>query len=93
MAIDHVNDNIRVNCVAPGAIDTPSSWISQDKFDYLMKPYGEPKALKKKLLEMHPMNRLGKPDEVAKAVLFLASDDASFTTGAVLMVDGGYTAH
>ena len=93
MAIDHVKDNIRVNCVAAGAIDTPSSWVSQDKFDYMMKPYGDPKVLKKNLLEMHPMNRLGKPEEVAKAVLFLASDDASFTTGAVLMVDGGYTAH
>ena len=93
MAIDHVKDNIRVNCVAAGAIDTPSSWVSQDKFDYMMKPYGDPKVLKKSLLEMHPMNRLGTPEEVAKAVLFLASDDASFTTGAVLMVDGGYTAH
>jgi len=87
-----VKDNIRANCVAPGAIDTPPSWVSSDKYDHLMKPYGDPKELKKKLLEMHPMNRLGTADEVAKAVLFLASDDASFTTGAVLMVDGGYTA-
>jgi NAD(P)-dependent dehydrogenase (short-subunit alcohol dehydrogenase family) len=92
LAIDHVKDDIRANCVAPGAIDTPPSWVSSSKYDHLMKPYGDPKELKKKLLEMHPMNRLGTPDEVAKAVLFLASDDASFTTGAVLMVDGGYTA-
>jgi len=93
LAVDHVKDKIRVNCVAPGAIDTPPSWVSSDRYDHLMTPYGDPKVLKKQLLEQHPMNRLGKPDEVAKAVLFLASDDASFTTGAVLMVDGGYTAH
>jgi NAD(P)-dependent dehydrogenase (short-subunit alcohol dehydrogenase family) len=49
----------------------------------MMKPYGDPKALKRNLLEMHPMNRLGRPEEVAKAVLLLASDDSSFTTGAV----------
>jgi meso-butanediol dehydrogenase/(S,S)-butanediol dehydrogenase/diacetyl reductase len=92
LAIDHAKDNIRVNCVAPGAIDTPPSWVSSDKYDHLMRRYGDPKVLKKQLLEKHAISRLGTPDEVAKAVLFLASDDASFSTGAVLMVDGGYTA-
>jgi meso-butanediol dehydrogenase/(S,S)-butanediol dehydrogenase/diacetyl reductase len=92
LAIDHARDKIRVNCVAPGAIDTPPSWVSSDKYDHLMKPYGDPKVLKRRLLEKHAISRLGTPEEVAKAVLFLASDDASFSTGAVLMVDGGYTA-
>jgi NAD(P)-dependent dehydrogenase (short-subunit alcohol dehydrogenase family) len=92
LAIDHVESNIRVNCVAPGAINTPSSWILSNQFDYLMEPYGEPEVIKKKLLEGHAMKRLGTMEEVAKAVAFLASDDASFITGSTLMVDGGYTA-
>ena len=45
-----------------------------------------------KLTELHPMGRLGKPEEVARAALYLASDDASYVTGAALTIDGGYTA-
>ncbi|NTZ87261.1 glucose 1-dehydrogenase [Burkholderia metallica] len=79
LAIDYGQHNIRVNAVCPGYIDTP-----------LLKHL--PDAQKAALIALHPIGRLGKAEEVANAVLFLASDDASFVNGASLMVDGGYTA-
>jgi len=78
-AIAYAARGIRINAVCPGYIDTPLiAGLSEDA--------------KKYLTGLHPIGRLGKPEEVAKAVLFLASDDASFITGTSLMVDGGYTA-
>jgi meso-butanediol dehydrogenase / (S,S)-butanediol dehydrogenase / diacetyl reductase len=85
MALDHVESNIRINCVGPGTIETP----------YFTKIFAEstdPKALRTALEVRQPMNRLGRPEEIAKAVLFLASDDASFCTGSTLFADGGWTA-
>ncbi|PFH29676.1 SDR family NAD(P)-dependent oxidoreductase [Burkholderia sp. JKS000303] len=79
LAIDYGQHNIRVNAVCPGYINTP-----------LLK--NVPDAQKQALAALHPMGRLGKADEVANAVLFLASDEASFINGSSLMVDGGYTA-
>jgi len=67
---------IRVNVISPGPIDTPA-------FD------GVPQELKDGFISTIPMGRMGTPDEIAKAVLFLASDDASFVTGIELFVDGG----
>ena len=79
LAIDYGTQNIRVNAVCPGYIDTP-----------LLKDVPDDK--KDALVALHPMGRLGRAEEVASAVLFLASDEASFITGSSLMVDGGYTA-
>lgn len=79
LATDYSAKNIRVNAVCPGYIDTP-----------LLKNI--PDEAKQKLIDLHPMGRLGRAEEVANAVLFLASDEASFVTGSSLMVDGGYTA-
>ena len=81
MAVAHAADNIRVNCVCPGYIATP---IIQRILD-------DPAALKR-VSTRHPMGRIGKAEEVAAAVAFLASDEASFITGAILAVDGGYLA-
>lgn len=86
MAVDHARDGIRVNAVMPGVIDTPMPARS-------LRRYDDPAATRKAWEARHPMNRFGKPEEVAKAALFLASDDASFTTGSLLFVDGGWTAH
>ncbi|MBM3491617.1 MAG: SDR family oxidoreductase [Alphaproteobacteria bacterium] len=86
MAVDHARDGIRVNAVMPGVIDTPMPARS-------LRRYDDPTATRKAWEARHPMNRFGKPEEVAKAALFLASDDASFTTGSLLFVDGGWTAH
>lgn len=79
LAIDLAPKGIRVNAVCPGYIDTP-----------LLA--GLPPAVKEQLKALHPMGRLGRAEEVARTVLFLASDDASFVTGSSLLVDGGYTA-
>ncbi|MEI0737397.1 SDR family NAD(P)-dependent oxidoreductase [Paenibacillus sp. JTLBN-2024] len=79
LGADYAAKGIRINAVCPGYIDTP-----------LIK--GRTEAITQHLVGLHPMGRLGKPEEVAKAVLFLASDDASFITGTSLLVDGGYTA-
>jgi NAD(P)-dependent dehydrogenase (short-subunit alcohol dehydrogenase family) len=79
LGIEYGAKGIRVNAVCPGYIDTPLlSHIPDDA--------------KEKLVALHPMGRLGRAEEVANAVLFLACDEASFVTGSSLMVDGGYTA-
>jgi NAD(P)-dependent dehydrogenase (short-subunit alcohol dehydrogenase family) len=82
LAIDHVNDGIRVNCVCPGTVDSP--WI-----DRVVAEHGESRDA---LAARQPLGRLGTPDEIADAVVYLASDRAAFTTGSQLVVDGGVTA-
>jgi cyclopentanol dehydrogenase len=78
-AVEYARENIRVNCIHPGIVDTPrnrtlaSDWLAG-------------------LLDGTPMGRMASPEEIANAVLFLASDASSYMTGASLVVDGGYTA-
>lgn len=85
MAVDYADDGIRVNCVCPGAIMTP-----------LLKDYivstESPEQTELMLGDRCPQRRIGKPEEVAVAVLFLASEEASYITGVALPVDGGLTA-
>jgi NAD(P)-dependent dehydrogenase (short-subunit alcohol dehydrogenase family) len=80
-ALETARMNIRVNAIAPGGVVTPML----DRFT------GGNKEFQAGLANMHPLGRLAQPDEIANAILFLASDAAKFMTGAVLMVDGGYT--
>jgi NAD(P)-dependent dehydrogenase (short-subunit alcohol dehydrogenase family) len=82
MAIDHAAQNIRVNTLSPGAVETQR----------LVYRYGDMETARRLGGPKHLMNRLGQPDEIARAALFLASDASSFMTGADLLVDGGYTA-
>jgi len=81
LAIDYADRGIRVNTVCPGYVRTELTSLFFDKME---------KEKYEKLVNDHAMKRLGKPEEIAKAVLFLLSEDASFITGAVLPVDGGY---
>jgi NAD(P)-dependent dehydrogenase (short-subunit alcohol dehydrogenase family) len=80
MAIDHAADNVRVNAVAPGPTDTP-----------MLRRALTPEEIPG-FAATFPMQRLGRPEDVATAVLFFASEEASFITGAILAVDGGQTA-
>lgn len=79
LAIEAAPKGVRVNAIGPGYINTPLIAELDD-------------ALMQELIRLHPLGRLGKPEEVANAFLFLASDESSFVTGAHLMVDGGFTA-
>jgi NAD(P)-dependent dehydrogenase (short-subunit alcohol dehydrogenase family) len=84
LAVELAEHGIRVNAVAPGTINT-------ERVRRLPEEPGGPEYLAS-IVAQHPMGRLGDPDEVASAILFLASDEASFITGAVLPVDGGFLA-
>lgn len=85
MALDYAADNIRANCIVPGAIETPMLERSFSRAPFA----GDARAA---ALARHPLGRFGRPEEVAEAALFLASDRSSFTTGSVLPVDGGWLA-
>jgi NAD(P)-dependent dehydrogenase (short-subunit alcohol dehydrogenase family) len=85
IALDHAEDGIRCNAVAPGTIDTPY-------FSAVLKNNANPADARKALEARQILNRLGTPEEVAAAILFLASDEASFATGSILAIDGGMAA-
>jgi len=86
MAIDHAADHIRVNCVCPGPVETPL-------LRRIIASSRNPKEGRTQIIESVPLGRLGKPEEIAKVILFLASDESSFMTGAAVAVDGGWSAH
>ena len=77
-ALEYAKDKVRVNCVCPGVVDTD-----------MTKPFLKTDKDREFMDNEHPIGRIGQPDEVANAILYFASDDASWTTGAILAVDGG----
>jgi len=82
VAMDYAQDGIRCNSVCPGLIDTP-----------MAKPLLNNPDMIAEVLSAYPIRRVGTPDEVAKMVLYLVSDDASWVTGSSFTIDGGLTAH
>ena len=85
MALDHAREGVRVNAVCPGSVDTEMIHAAWESF-------GNVEEARRLWSEKHPMGRIAKPEEIAQAILFLASDDANFITGTALAVDGGILA-
>jgi len=84
MALDHARDRIRVNAICPGVVDTPMWQARRDR-------EGRPLD-RKKFEDLHPLRRLGSPEDVAALALYLASDESAWMTGSILTLDGGLTA-
>lgn len=85
MALDHARDGIRVNCLCPGRVETP--FVAAR-----LKEYPDPKKAYEEMAATQAVGRMGKPDEIAAAALYLASDEASFITGTDFIIDGGWSA-
>ena len=84
-AVDHAGEGIRVNCIAPGTVDTP--WVQR-----ITQGYDDPEAARTAMKARQPHGRLVAPEEVAAMAVYLASDEAGSTNGAVMVVDGVWTA-
>jgi NAD(P)-dependent dehydrogenase (short-subunit alcohol dehydrogenase family) len=85
MALDHALDGIRVNCICPGRVETPFVTAR-------LREYPDPEHAYREMSESQAIGRMGRPDEIAAAALYLASDEAAFVTGCALAIDGGWSA-
>ena len=85
LAIDHATQGIRVNCVCPGRVETPFVTAR-------LREYPDPDAAYRQMAATQAVGRMGRPEEIAAAVLYLASDEAAFVTGSALIIDGGWSA-
>lgn len=83
MALDHAKDGIRVNCICPGRVETP--FVAAR-----LQEYADPVEARRQMSASQALGRMGRPEEVAAAALYLASDEAAFVTGSALMIDGGW---
>ena len=85
LALDHALDGIRVNCICPGRVETP--FVSAR-----LKEYPDPEKAYKEMASTQAIGRMAKPEEIAAAALYLASDDSAFITGTDFIIDGGWSA-
>jgi 2-keto-3-deoxy-L-fuconate dehydrogenase len=84
LALDHALDGIRANCICPGRVETPFVRAR-------INEYPDPEKAYREMAETQVIGRMGKPEEIAAAALYLASDEAAFVTGTALMIEGGWT--
>jgi 2-keto-3-deoxy-L-fuconate dehydrogenase len=85
MALDHAKQGVRVNCICPGRVETP--FVSAR-----LKEYPDPQKAYEEMAATQALGRMGRPEEIAAAALYLASDEAAFVTGSALLIDGGWSA-
>lgn len=85
LALDHALDGVRVNCICPGRVETP--FVAAR-----LREYPDPERAYREMAATQAVGRMGKPEEIAAAALYLASDEAAFVTGAAFMIDGGWSA-
>ena len=85
VAVQYAGTGVRCNCVCPGTVDSP--WVAR-----LLAETDDPEAARRALVARQPLGRLGRPEEIASAIAYLASDDADFVTGAAWVMDGGLAA-
>jgi NAD(P)-dependent dehydrogenase (short-subunit alcohol dehydrogenase family) len=85
MALDHATEGIRVNCICPGRVETP--FVSAR-----LKEYPDPEKAYQEMASTQAIGRMARPEEIAAAALYLASDDSAFITGTALLIDGGWSA-
>jgi NAD(P)-dependent dehydrogenase (short-subunit alcohol dehydrogenase family) len=83
MALDHATQGIRINCVCPGRVETP--FVAAR-----LKEYPDPDTAYREMVSTQAVGRMGRPEEIAAAVLYLVSDEAAFVTGSALVIDGGW---
>lgn len=81
VAIDYGADGVRANCIGPGLVDTPLARVERENFD----------DLKGDIAKLHPLGRIGVPRDIGPAAVYLASDESSWVTGQMIVVDGGFT--
>ena len=85
MALDHAKEGIRVNCICPGRVETPFVTAR-------LKEYPDPEKAYREMAATQAMGRMGRPEEIAHAALYLASDESAFVTGVAFIIDGGFSA-
>jgi NAD(P)-dependent dehydrogenase (short-subunit alcohol dehydrogenase family) len=85
MALDHASEGVRINCICPGRVETP--FVAAR-----LKEYPDPRKAYEEMAATQAIGRMGKPEEIAAAALYLASDEAAFVTGTALLIDGGWSA-
>jgi 2-keto-3-deoxy-L-fuconate dehydrogenase len=85
MALDHAKEGLRVNCICPGRVETPFVTAR-------LKEYPDPEKAYQEMASTQAVGRMAKPEEIAAAALYLASDEAAFVTGTALLTDGGWSA-
>jgi 2-keto-3-deoxy-L-fuconate dehydrogenase len=85
MALDHAESQVRINCICPGRVQTPF-------VEARLREYADPEKAYAEMTSTQALKRMGRPEEIAAAALYLAADESAFVTGSSLIIDGGWSA-